>query len=172
MFKINSKENKELYLVKKDNLNKTEKSEIYDKLNISTQQDLDEKTICSICLNKLTEKPYYCYKCHKLYCNNCFQTLKIVKKKKCENCGTENISGKEICENCHENHEIEYAKCYQCFFLLDKNKWQRLINYNLDDKYNKLKIIQDNEKLINIYDDKYQEIKLIYSNKDKLNKKY
>ena len=52
IFKINSKENKEVYLVKKDNLNHSEKSEIYDKLNISIQQALDEKTICSICLNK------------------------------------------------------------------------------------------------------------------------
>ena len=43
IFNNNLKANKEFYLVKKDNLNQTEKSEIYDKLNISTQQDLDEK---------------------------------------------------------------------------------------------------------------------------------
>ena len=170
IFNNNSKANKELYLVKKDNLNQTEKSEIYDKLNISTQQDLDEKTICSICLNKMKEKPYYCYKCHKLYCDNCFQNLEIIKKKKCGNCGNENITGKEICEKCHENHEIEYAKCYQCFFLMDKNQWQRLINYSLDDEYNKIKIIQDNEKLINIYEDKYRDISQRYLNKNKLNK--
>ena len=168
IFNSNSKANKELYLVKKDNLNQTEKSEIYDKLNISTQQDLDEKTICSICFNKMKEKPYYCYKCHKLYCDDCFQKLQIIKKKKCGICRTENVSGQEICENCHKNHEIEYARCYQCYFLMDKNKWQRLINYSLDDEYNKIKIIQDKEKLINIYEDKYREIKQRYPNKNKL----
>ena len=45
---------------------------------------------------------------------------------------------------------------------------QRLINYSLDDEYNKIKIIQDKEKLINIYEDKYREIKQRYTNKNKL----
>ena len=54
---------------------------------------------------------------------------------------------------------------------MDKNQWQRLINYSLDDEYNKIKIIQDNEKLINIYEDKYWDISKGYLNKNKYNKK-
>ena len=59
---------------------------------------------------------------------------------------------------------------------MDKNKWQRLINYSLDDEYNKVKIIQDNEKIINIYEDKYRDINLKFPyinilNEDKFHSK-
>ena len=60
---------------------------------------------------------------------------------------TDNISGNEICQNCHESNEIEYAQCYQCTFLMDKSLWQKLIYYNVEEEYNKIKIVQDNEKL-------------------------
>ena len=56
-------------------------------------------------------------------------------------------------------------------FLRDKNQWQRLINYTFDDEYNKIKLIQDNEKLINIYEDKYRDISQGYLNKNKYTKK-
>ena len=49
---------------------------------------------------------------------------------------------------------------------MNKNLWQKLIYYNLKDEYNKIKIIQDNEKLFNIYDDKCKDIK-INNGKDK-----
>ena len=120
IYNKNPKKSKEFFLVKNENIHQSEISAIYDKLEVSTQEDLDEKTCCSICLNRLNKKPYYCYKCHKLYCDNCFKKLKIVKKKKCEKCNTDSICVNEICEKCHENHEIEYAMCCQCFFFNGK----------------------------------------------------
>ena len=107
-------------MIKKDNIYGSYKSELYENLNTSTQNNLDEKTCCLICLQRLNEKPYYCYNCHKLYCDGCFKKLEIVEKKKCQKCKTDNISGKEICQNCHENNEIEYTKCCHCSFLMDK----------------------------------------------------
>ena len=54
-------------------LNKTiKKSEILEKLNITTQPDLEVKIICAMCHNKLKEDPYYCYQCFSLFCINCF----------------------------------------------------------------------------------------------------
>ena len=84
IFNRNSETNKELYLEKKENLFQSENSVIYDNLDINAKKELDEKTICSICYNKLKDKPYYCYSCHLLYCDNCFQKFKIFKKKMCK----------------------------------------------------------------------------------------
>ena len=86
-FKENSKETKEFFLIKNKNMNQSYTSEIYENLNISNQHNLDEKTCCSICFQKLSEKPYYCYKCHKLYCDYCFKKLEIIKKKNAKNAG-------------------------------------------------------------------------------------
>ena len=85
---------------------------------------------------------------------------------------TNNISGTEICQNCHDNNEIEYAQCYQCTFLMDKSLWQKLIYYNVEEEYNKIKIVQDNEKLFNIYNDKCKDIKTNNNKYLKINKNY
>ena len=68
-------QNEFIIIEKENNLNQSQI--IYNFLDNSQQNILDEKTICCICNVKLIEKPYYCYNCNKLYCNNCFEQLEI-----------------------------------------------------------------------------------------------
>ena len=66
-----------LYIRKINNIDVPEKSmfEInYGKLSESNKAILDEKYNCFICSMKIkNEKPYFCYKCQKLYHDNCLK---------------------------------------------------------------------------------------------------
>ena len=67
----------------------------YDKLSESNQNILDERFSCSICLEKVkNEKPLFCYKCQKIFHNNCLndwdKKMKLQNKNlSCPNCRSE-----------------------------------------------------------------------------------
>ena len=141
---------------KEDDINQSQI--IYNFLSYSFQNILDEKTICCICNEKLVEKPYYCYNCNKLYCNNCFDQLEISNEIKCNKCKENKKCCKEFCSKCNEETKVKFAKCRFCFFQLDKKNWCRLINYDRN------KIFEENTESMN-----YE--RLMKINEFKFNKK-
>ena len=60
--------------INKDDLEKSIFSINYNKLSESNQDILDEKYNCNICTNLIkNEKPYFCYKCQKIFHEKCLK---------------------------------------------------------------------------------------------------
>ena len=146
-------EESEEYLIeiKEENLSKTQI--IYEQLSASRQAILDEKIICSICYERLFHKPYYCYKCQKLYCGKCFEKYSTVEK------------------SIEEGKFKSSFKCKYCYFELDKSKWQKLINFDSKREFDRNELMLNNKKLhifnkhkYNNLCGKYEELRAEYEN--------
>ena len=162
--------NEFIIIEKKSNISQSQF--IYDQLNDLNQNLLDEKCICCICNDNLIEKPYYCYNCHKLYCNICFQKLEISTLKKCENCKENCRYNKEFCNNCKVENNVEFAKCRFCYFQLNKKDWRKLISYDREKEYAESMRLLDYEKLLSIFEYKYNKINsLLFFNEKEQEKK-
>ena len=126
----------------------------YDKLSVSDKEILDEKFNCFQC-NKIikNEKPYLCYKCQKIFHENCLKNWYVQRSLKgkrftCPNCNADlplgNWSKKLDFEEDRKNMAI----------IMDK------LNKNDNTKNKKLKLFDQNElqkyELMNSYN-KYLE---------------
>ena len=106
----------------------------YDKLPESQKNILDEKFNCFICSMRIkNEKPYYCYKCQKLYHNECLKKWdearqSIYKCLSCPNCRNE-LPLNEW------NKKLDYEEniIYLAFIMNKLNK----IDKNLNNENNK-----------------------------------
>ena len=134
----------------------------YDKLSESNQNILDERFSCSICLEKIkNEKPLFCYKCQKIFHNNCLndwdKKMKLQNKNlSCPNCRNELPLEKWIhkldFEDNRKNEADKMNKFSQYDLILNINKAQ-------EKKINELHI--ENEKQKKKLEDSFKFIKEI-----------
>ena len=92
---------------------------LYDNLSESKIYEIDEKYLCNLCLEKLTENPYYCYQCSKRFCEKCLSKL---------------------------DKQTKPLICPFCKYELPFEKWLTLKNFS-DEKQKHLKLITENIKM-------------------------
>ena len=134
---------------------------IFKRLNENNQENLIEKTTCTLCNEPLNEKPYYCYNCNKIFCSKCFEderAFKRLEKMKCDKCGKESKYNKVICDNCNIDSKNEYIECTYCKFCLDKSNWRRLRDYDRNREYLENKENLKKEIILLLYEYKYNKI--------------
>ena len=132
----------------------------YNRLSESKQDVLDQKYNCYICtLIIKNEKPYFCYKCQKIYHENCLKDWE--KKRKSENL---NLS----CPNCRNELPIEQWEKkldYEENRKLDANFLEMKNNMKLNNfvnkghnliKDNKINSLKDNNSKLNELISKYK----------------
>jgi len=132
-----------------DNLGKSIFQLNYDKLSESHQDILDERFNCSVCLNKIkNEKPLFCYKCQKIFHNNCLndwdKKMKLQNKKlSCPNCRNElpleKWEHKLDFEDIRKNEADKMNKFSQYDLILNINKAQEI-------KINELHVENEKQK--------------------------
>ena len=131
----------DIIYIKEINLELFEKSayeNIYDKLSESKNDILDEKYNCYICSENIKkEKPYFCYKCQKIFHKNCLKDWD--KKRKAQN-------DELICPNCRNELSLEEWKLKLDYEENRKNEVEKIekineykLYYNLFININKIK---------------------------------
>ena len=131
----------------------------YDKLSESKQEILDEKYNCLLCSILIkNENPYLCYKCQKIYHENCLKKWD------------------EKCKSQHKN-----LMCPNCRNELPLEKWNKKIDYegnridnaNLINEINEYKLNNNLNKNIQLIKDrKINELKYNNMTKTQLIEKY
>ena len=129
---------------------------IYDKLSESKNDILDEKYNCYICSENIKkEKPYFCYKCQKIFHKNCLKDWD--KKRKAQN-------DKLICPNCRNELSLEEWKLKLDYEENRKNEVEKI------EKINEYKLYYN--LFININKIKDKKIKEIEKEKNEINEGY
>ena len=131
----------------------------YNRLSETNQQILDEKYNCILCQVVIkNEKPYFCYKCQKIYHKKCLQRWDNTCKNQNKNL---------VCPNCRNELPIE--------------EWNKKLNYeeerkgnaNLIEKIREFELGYNMYKNINIIKDrKINELKYNEDNQNELMKIY
>ena len=129
---------------------------IYDKLSESKNDILDEKYNCYICSENIKkEKPYFCYKCQKIFHKNCLKDWD--KKRKAQN-------DELICPNCRNELSLEEWKLKLDYEENRKNEVEKI------EKINEYKLYYN--LFININKIKDKKIKEIEKEKNEINEGY
>ena len=108
-----------IFIVECKSLNESFLDKIYPNLSESKMDIIDEKFSCNLCLEKLTENPYYCYQCPKRICKKCLIDL---------------------------NKRTNPLKCPFCQYELPFEKWLTLKNF-VEERQHDLELIEENLKL-------------------------
>ena len=108
-----------IFIADEDNLTKSVYERIYPDLSDSKKNVIDENYLCNLCLEKLTENPYFCYQCSKRICKKCLRDL---------------------------NKKMSPLKCPFCKYELPFEKWFTLRNF-FEEKQKYLELIEENIKL-------------------------
>ena len=153
---------KEFIILKIEELTLTSSQFILENLDETNQENLIEKTTCSLCQADLNEKPYYCYNCSKIFCSKCFEDKRAFKrltKIQCEKCKKISKHNKVICDNnCKLESKNEYIECTYCKFCLDKSNWHRLRDFDRNREYLENKENLKKEIIILYYEYKYNKL--------------
>ena len=108
-----------IFIIEKKKLEESIYDKIYPNLSESKIDVIDEKYLCNLCSEKLTENPYYCYQCSKRFCKKCLTKLS------------------------QKNNPL---KCPFCNYGLPFEKWLTLKNF-VEERKQYLKLIEENIKL-------------------------
>ena len=131
--------------IKEDDFRKSVFQLNYDRLSESKQDILDEKFNCSICYKKIkNEKPLFCYKCQKIFHNNCLNDWD--KKMKLQN---KNLS----CPNCRSELPLdkwEHKLDFEDNRKSEAEKMNKFSQYDLILKTNKAQEKKINELYLEI----------------------
>ena len=122
---INITDNKEfkksgnvIFIVEEKSLEKSIYERIENNLSDSKSDFIEEEYLCSLCSEKLTENPYFCYQCQKKICKKCLIDL---------------------------NKKIKPFKCAFCKFELPFEKWNTFKNF-MEKRKQFLGLIEENIK--------------------------
>ena len=137
----------------------------YDKLSESAQDILDEKFNCNICSIIIkNQKPYFCYKCQKIFHEKCLKDWDNKCKLQNKNLGCPNCRNKLPIENWNRKLDYEDNRVDKANLLNKINEYE--LNNNMN---NNINIIKD--KKIKEYEDFINETILIFKNiLNKINK--
>ena len=123
---IFKKSNDVIFIVENNTLKQSVYDIIYPNLNETQMDVIDEKYLCNICSEKLSENPFYCYQCSKRFCKKCLTDLSI---------------------------KMKPLQCPFCKFELEFSKWCTLTNFE-EEKNQYLGLIEENIELKNLNQDK------------------
>ena len=130
--------------VNNNNLNQSLFELNYNRLSESKQNNLDDKYSCFICAIIIkNEKPLFCYKCQKIFHNECLKEWDNKRKAQNQNLSCPNCRKELPFEEWNKKLDYEENRNHEAYFMEKINKYQ--LNNNLQKiKEEKLKNVKAN----------------------------